>query len=268
MKSQIHTSRPLILIMLLAAMLVSGCVTTTDSGFAREADKDAAVQNYVRLATSYLSQGNYERARKHLDRALELDSSDAGALAAQGLMFQAEGDPDLADESFRQALKSDPGYTRGRVFYGAFLYNRGRYLEARDQFETATRNTGYEDRASVFFNLGRVEERLGNLEAAASAYRRAAELKRGDPDALLAASRVLVELGEFSDASRYYSRLDAMIKRIPKVRHSAESLWTGIRIARHFGQQDQASSLALSLRNRFPDSEEYRQYRSMKSDDS
>jgi type IV pilus assembly protein PilF len=54
------------LCMLVLASLFAGCVTTTDSRFAREEDEDKAVANYVQLATAYLSQGNTDRARKHL----------------------------------------------------------------------------------------------------------------------------------------------------------------------------------------------------------
>ena len=64
---------------LLLVTLLAGCVTVTDSRFAQEEDEDKAVDDYVQLATAYLSQGNYERSRKHLERALELQPDDAGA---------------------------------------------------------------------------------------------------------------------------------------------------------------------------------------------
>ncbi|WP_339806509.1 type IV pilus biogenesis/stability protein PilW [uncultured Marinobacter sp.] len=260
---------PAVLFLLGAWLLVlSGCVTTTDSRFAREADRADAVENYVRLASAYTSQGSFDRARAHLDRALELDSKHAPALAVQGLLYQAEGEPELAERSFQQALSSDNGYTRGRVYYGAFLYNQRNFEGARQQFELASRDTSYEDRGSVFFNLGLTEERLTNTESAVNAYRRASELNRGDPRSLLAVSRVLVQLGEYSEASRYYSRLAGLIQRSPNLTHSPESLLTGIRIARHFREYDQESSLALVLRNQFPDSVEYRQYRALVADDN
>ena len=60
---------------LLVAFLITGCVTTTDSRFSREADRQKAVDNYVQLATAYIGQGNTERARHHLDRALSLSQT-------------------------------------------------------------------------------------------------------------------------------------------------------------------------------------------------
>jgi type IV pilus assembly protein PilF len=111
------------------------------------------------------------------------------------------------------------------------------------------------------------EERLGNLDAAEGAYRRAVELTRGEARTLLSLSRVLVEKGDFTEASRYYSRLQTMIQRNTRLSHSAESLYTGIRIARHFNDRDQEVSLAMLLRNDYSDSLEYQQYRVLIAND-
>jgi len=253
------------LVVVLLAMFVAGCVTNTDSRFAREADRDKAIRNYVQLGTAYIGQDNLDRARHHLDRALELAPNDPGALAAMGLVYRAEGEPELAERSFRNALASDQDYTRGRVYYGAFLYGEGRFEEARDQFLAASRDTAYEDRASVFFNLGLTQERVDNIEGAVTAYRRSVELSRGDARSLLALSRTLVESGEYQTASRHYSRLMTLMERNQNLRHSPESLFTGIRIARHFGDRNRESSLGLQLKNNFPGSVEYQQYRVMTS---
>lgn len=255
-----------VLAVVLLAVAVTGCVTSTDSRFAREADREKAVRNYVELATAYISQDNLDRARNHLDRALEIDSDHPGALAAMGLVYQSEGEPELAERSFKRSLDSDPDYTRGRVYYGAFLYRERQFEKSRDQFLAASRDTDYGERASVFFNLGLTEERVGNLDGAISAYRRASELSRGDARSLLALSRTLVEDGEYQAASRHYSRLTALMQQKRNLRHSPESLITGIRIARHFDDRNRESSLGLLLKNDFPNSVEYQQYRLMTSD--
>ncbi len=248
------------------ALLISGCVTTTDSRFTREADRQAAVENYVKLSTAYLGQGNLERARHHLDRALDLAPDSAKALAVQGLVYHTEGEAELAEKSFREAISSDRNYTRGRVYYGAFLFSEERYADARDQFKVASQDTEYKDRGSVFYNLGLTQERLGELDDAVNSYRRAVELSRGEARSLLALSRVLVEQGNFEAASRYYNRLVTTIQRNPRIKHSAESLYTGIRIARYFSDRNQEASLALLLKNEYPESVEYQQYKVLISD--
>ncbi|MGC8120488.1 type IV pilus biogenesis/stability protein PilW [Marinobacter sp. VGCF2001] len=252
---------------LMAAVVLSGCVTTTDSRFSREADRQKALNNYVQLATAYIGQGNLERARNHLERALEIDADSAPALAARGLVLSAEGEEKLAEKSFREALAADDGYTRGRVYYGAFLYSLERFEDARNQFRTASKDTDYKDRGAVFYNLGLTEERLGSLAGAEAAYRRSVELTRGEARTLLSLSRVLVEQQDYSEASRYYSRLQTMIQRNTRLTHSPESLYTGIRIARHFRDRDQEASLALLLKNEYADSVEYQQYKVLIAND-
>lgn len=241
--------------------MLSGCVTTTDSRFSREADRDKAVSNYVQLATAYIGQGNLDRARHHLDRALEISPDSPQAQAAMGLVYNAENEPELAERNFKRAIAKDGNYTRARVYYGGYLFSHSRFAEARDQYSVASRDTGYRERGAVFYNLGMTEERLGNRPAAEAAYRRSVELTRGEARTLLSLSRVLVEMDDYSAASRYYSRLQTMIQRNPRLTHSPESLFTGIRIARHFEDRDQEVSLMLLLRNEYPNSAEYQQYK-------
>lgn len=254
------------LVLALCMLVAAGCVTSTDSRFQREADREQAIADYVRLATAYIGQGNADRARIHLERAADLAPENASVLSAKGLLYQADSEDELAERSYKAAIASDQGYTRARVYYGAFLYGENRFEEARDQFAGASRDTGYPDRASVFFNLGLCEEVLENHQAAITAYRRSVELSRGDARSLLALSRNLIAAGDYEAAEYYYNRLTDMMQKNTNLRHSPESLITGIRIARHFGDLDREGSFALLLRSDFPNSLEYQQYKVLKAD--
>lgn len=255
------------LFVMLGILALSGCVTTTDSPFAKEADQKKAEQNYVRLGTAYIGQGNYDRARDHLQRALEINPDSPGALSAMGLIYQQEGEPALAEKSFRKALSSDSSYTRGRVFYGAFLFGQARYDDARAQFAKASEDTEYGDRGSVFYNLGRTQEQLAEYEAAAKSYKRAVELSRSNASYLLALSTSLVRLGDYDEAARYYQRLTGLMQRNPGLKHSPDSLLTGLRLAHFYGDKHREASLALLLRNQYPESEQLKQYRALISND-
>lgn len=256
----------LCLVLALSALVTAGCVTSTDSRFQREADKQEAIQNYVRLATAYVGQGNTDRARVHVDRATELAPNDPAVLAAKGLLYQSDSESELAERAYREAISRDSGYTRARVYYGAFLFGKGRFEEARDQFLAASRDTEYSDRASVFFNLGLSQERLDNLDGAVSSYRRSVELSRGEARSLLALSRTLVATDQYDAAARYYSQLMGALQRNTNLRHSPESLITGIRIARYFGNNDREASLGMLLKSDYPSSLEYQQYKVLTSD--
>lgn len=267
MKSSSSTVLIVRLLLVFGLLTLAGCVTTTNSPFAREADQQKAVKNYVRLGTAYISQGNYDRARDHLQRALQLDPDSAGALSAMGLIYQQEGETKLADETFREAIASDSSYTRGRLFYGAFLYGQGRYEDAREQFSRASQDTNFDDRGSIFYNLGRTQDQLGQHDDAVNSYRRAVELTRGNANYLLALSTALVQQGRYDEAQRYYQRLTGMIQRDPKLTHSPDSLLTGLKLAHYYGDQHREASLALLLRNQYPESEQLKQYRALISNE-
>jgi len=262
---KLFVSARFMITLMLMTVLLSGCVTTTDSRFAREADRQKALADYVQLASAYIGQGNFNRARHHLERALEIDSNYSPALAAKGLVFANEGEPELAESNFKRAISTDSKNTRANVYYGAFLYGQGRMEQARDQFARASGDTGYRDRGSVFFNLGMTQEQLNDFPAAISSYRRAAELARGEPRTLLALSRVLLETGDVNAADYHYSRLLTIMQRSDRLQHSSESLLVGVRIARLLDKRDQEASLALMLRNKFPESAELRQYKVLMS---
>ena len=255
--------------LLIASVIVSlaSCVTQRQGAFSSDADEEEAEEAYVRLGLAYIQDENYERARRHLDRALEINDESAPALAAKALISQEQGEYDLAESRFRQALEYDPDYTRGRSHFGVFLYNQKRYEEALEQFRQASKDTDFEDRAGVFVNLGRAADRLGRHAQAAKAYRRAMQLDRGNLRAHLGAVAALVDAGRYDEAGPLFNQLKARIRRSSQASHTPRSLWAGIRIAQHEGDQDEVASLALQLRKRFPDSEEHQKYRSMKTDD-
>ena len=254
-------------LLVMVAVSLPACVSHTEGGFGSDVDREEAEKAYVRLALAYIQDERYARARQHLDRALEINSESAPAIAAKALINQEQGEDDLAEQRFRRALDLDPDYTRGRSHYGVFLYNRQRYEEAFKQFQQASRNTDFEDRAGIFVNMGRSADQLGRYGEAAEAYRRAMQVDRGNPRAHFGAVNALVEAGRYEQARPLFERLKQRIRRSEQVSHTPRSLWAGIRIARRQGDRDEEASLALQLRKRFPNSEEHRKYRSLKADE-
>ncbi|PAU80912.1 type IV pilus biogenesis/stability protein PilW [Halovibrio salipaludis] len=251
---------------LMLCILAAGCVSQRQGTFA-SGDPEKAEEDYVRLGLAYIQNDRYDRARRHLDRALEINEESAPAIAAKALINQEEGEYDLAEERFRRALDLEPEYTRGRSHFGVFLYNRGRYEEALEQFRKASEDTDYDSRAGVFVNLARTASRLERHDEAADAYKRAMQLQRGSTSAHIGAVTSLIDAGRYAEARPLYRQLTMRIERSRELSHTPESLLAGIRLARESGDDRKASGLAEQLRERFPDSEEYQQYRTMVTDE-
>ena len=77
------------------------------------------------------------------------------------------------------------------------------------------------------------------------------------PDAAFEASVLDRLLADF--AGHGYDRVE------PPLIEFEESLLTGIRIAHHLNNRNQEASLALQLKNNFPESVEYQQYKALMS---
>ncbi len=238
---------------------LAACVTTYDGSLARKKDLDKAAEQYVELGLEYIKRDELHRARKHLLRALEINDEDAAAHGALGLIYHQEGEIKLAEKSFEKSIKYDSKFTRGRTYYGAFLFSQNRFEDALKQFKIASEDTAYPGRAQVFANLALCYIKLGNNAEALNAYERTLRLDRNNGRALSGATELLIQMGQFDKAQTYYNALVTMI-RDQGLRHSAQSLWQGIRIARHLGSTEQEKGLAEVLATEFPGSPEYADY--------
>ena len=247
------TLRPALL--LLAASLLAGCVTTgnvdpmkTSKG--REEARDA----YVQLGIGYLQQGETERAKVPLKKALELDSSNADAHAALALVFQIEMEPKLADEHFRKAISQRRDDARLLNNYGSFLFEQKRYQEAMERYTQAAQDNLYPERSRVFENLGLTALQLQQREQAKAYFERSLRLNSRQPRALMEMALLSFDDRQYVPARGYY---ESYLLLAP---HDARSLLLGVRLAKVFEERDNAASLGLQLKRLYPGTPEYQQY--------
>lgn len=236
---------------------LAGCITTHSGGFETKRDPQKAVEYSVEAARSYLQQENYEAAKRHLKNALEIDERNPEVHETMAQVFWRTGEMEQADEHFKRALSADGSNSRIRNNYAAFLYSQKRYRDAEEQLVKVTADLMYERRADAFINLGRVQVKLKNYAAAKDTLERALLMQRNNPETVFSLAEVYYQLGEFDKAQQYYA---AFRQQVPT--QSAESLWLGIRLAAKSRDNDTMASYALALKNLFPRSEEYNEYKS------
>ncbi|MCP5161731.1 MAG: type IV pilus biogenesis/stability protein PilW [Hahellaceae bacterium] len=246
----------------LAVMFLSACVTETTSSFKPKENQGEALSLYIQLGLAYIQKQDTDRARMHLTRALEIDPDSAGAHAGFGLLYQREGEPALAEKSFQHSLRSDPGYTRGRTYYAAFLYSKKEYAKALDQLTVASQDTEYDGRAQVFVNIARCAVRLKDNDRALKAFEKATLLDRSLVGTIVDLIEVQLDMQEYDEAQRLYARMQNYIKH-GAMTHSPRSLLAGARLAMHYKKPDQVASLGLVLKNLYPNSPEYKQYKAL-----
>ncbi|PLW70216.1 type IV pilus biogenesis/stability protein PilW [Pseudohalioglobus lutimaris] len=237
------------------ALLLSACVTTTDSVFTEKADPGVALERRVELARQYIGEGNWDNAKRNLRLAYEIDPNNAEVHEAFALVYQSTGEFELAEESYRTAIRLDRKFSRARNNYAAFLYSQQRYDEAAEQLEYVVKDSLYKARPRAFVNLGLCRVQLFDSLAAEEAFRRALTMDRTNSIALLELAQLRYDAGDIKTAEQYYDTYRTVVRQ-----QSARGLWLGIRLARETGDRDAEGSYALALSNLYPKSAEYEAY--------
>lgn len=232
----------------LMLVLASGCVTTTTGP--EPASPDVQLQAHLNLARGYLEQRSWNRAREPLERAIRIDSRSAEAYALMGVMYQGQKEPELADDAYRRALRYDPQHVLALNNYATFLYGQERYQEAAEKLRVLVRNPDYRERPRAYESLGLTELKVGNPGPARDAFQRALSFNEVLPRSSLELAKMAFDEGDYRTAGEYYDMFRSRARQTPG------SLCLGIRLARLTGNEDQAASYALALRNLYPSSEE------------
>jgi type IV pilus assembly protein PilF len=246
----------------LACGVLAACVTETSGGFGGAVSRDAALADYLQLASAYLGSGDLRNARRHLDNADKLDPNNSEAAAIRGLVYSREGENALADESFRRALRLDSGNSPARNNYAAFLFAQARYQDAYDQLQQVVADTAYAQRPRAFENLGVAALRLNDTAQAEAAFERALELDAALTRASLELTGINLDQGQLLQARQYYRNYLAQMQRQARER-DARGLWQGIRLEAALGNNDNVLTYGALLEAGFSTSPEYALYQQL-----
>lgn len=236
-------------------VLLGGCVTEMP-GDAKGKRTEKAVQTRIEAGNSYLADGNRELARRQFVDAIKMDASAAEAYLGVAQVHQANREFSEADANFKKALgkRAFNGKSAIQFAYGQFLFERTQYKDAIKYFELAGKDYDYGKRPLAIYFHGRCLVELAQPEKASEQFQHAVNLREdfGEP---------YLEMALLAYTARDYSRADEHYQQFIKYsRHSARSLWLGIRLARTLGQDDRQASYALQLKNMYGQSQEYLDY--------
>jgi tetratricopeptide (TPR) repeat protein len=194
---------------LLAAVLFSkGEIETASKhigiSVAKRPDNAAAQLLAARIARSA---GDFDGALSHLDRVIAIaPQRDAFLEKARTLdqasLHQADLRPQ-AREAWRAILEVIPNNLEAAARLGRLAFEDGDYVIAASMLERAVAG---EVPPSVWFDLGLVRQDLHDREGAATAYRKAIELKPDYAEAALNLGVVLQESGDLERAMRAYAQ--------------------------------------------------------------
>lgn len=244
----------------LLVLALSGCTVFSPSSGSTARVDQSALAAYTKLGMQYLQAGDTASAKESLQRASLSDPSYAPALNGLALTFQVENEAELADSYFQKATKADPNSAMIFNNYGAFLFSQRRYQEACAALSRSTEDPFYTQRAQAFENLGRCYRLIDRPDAAEFVLKRAISLSPDRTSAHIELADLYLIQSKQALAADHFAvfqnQLDA-----GEAQHFAKSLWVGVRLARLSNNPAKAVSYALLLRNLYPSSEEYKNYK-------
>ena len=239
----------------LFSLFLTSCVTENSGSNHRKVDSEKALELHNQLAAGYVKNKNRESARLHLKKAFAINKKSPEATLTLAELYQLEGEMSLAEDTFRQAIRLKRNFSDAQNAFGVFLYTQKRYEESLEQFEKAAADLDYKARAEALVNVGRNSVMLGNNARARAAFEHASILDKRMSIPYLELADIHFQSQEFAQAKRY---LDTYMNR---EQPNARALYLAIRLERIFGNKDKEASHALSLKNYFPYSKEYLEYK-------
>ena len=239
-----------------ACLLLTACVTETNSDLMKKKDKDRYIQNSVTAALEYLQMGDTKNAFRHLNNAMEADAKSAEAHNAMALLHRSMQDEKNEEKHFKLAIRYNPKLSKARNNYAVFLFQRERYKDALFQLDKASKDPSYDSRGLAFENMGRAYLGLKDLAQAEASFKEALRIDSNMVRSYLELAQINFDRGDLKQANQYIQQYGSV------GRHTARSLWLGIQIERKLGNKDALASYELALRNIFADSAEYKAYKS------
>ena len=204
----------------------------------------------LRLGVAYMQNGQLDKALEKLERARMAKKDHPQVYNAFGLLYRQMGQDDVAEKHFLTALNLDPDNSSVINNYGLLLCQNDRFDEAEEKFMKAAENPLYQTPEIALTNAGTCAMENHETAKAETFFQMALRHNVNIAPALIQMSEISFDKGDYYSARKYLERFIEINDHTPK------SLWLGVQIEQELGNRDSASSYALLLRNKFPDTEE------------
>src|SRR5690554_2287368 len=240
--------------------LLTACASVTEikKPYADKVSKEKEVESRVRIALIHLEENRTSDAISEHETAMNVDPRSARVHEVLALELERVTDYKRAERHFRDMMRYDSSYTRGRANYGYYLMRRGEYAKAYQQLERVVEDIYYPQRAVAYQQMATCSEMLGNKEQMLSNYQKAIAIDGDYAPPLLELAKVEFDNANYPDAQQYFDRYRNKVDRA-----SADALLLGIKLARVFQDKDSEASFVMALKNLYPRSQEYLDYLDM-----
>ncbi len=250
---------------LMLLVFISAC-TTTNSSFTtpystantttsdEDYNREKAASTRLTLGLRYLAQGDYEKAKFNLDKAIAHYPESENVQRGLAWYYEQVNEIALAKKFYRHALKINNKNPSLLNQYGVFLCRQGQIEESLKMFDASVKIITNKDVSSTYENAATCNLMAGNSELAEVLYRKALNHNPEQRDSLLGMASMEYKKGRYERSRSYLNRFEKVSQ------HNSRSLWIAIKTASRLHDMNSVASYAIKLEQRFPDSQETELY--------
>ena len=172
--------------------------------------KDEA-QSYTMLSTCNHLAGNTDKSEDYILKAAALSPNDANVNLTAGQIFMQKQDFEVALPYLKKAVELEPSNTRSIRNLAQIYYDMGQLEKSIQTYEVAIdKETDREVKADLYFNLGILYNKVGNLEEAEYHFTNALDENPDDVEAVMGMAQVFENAEKWRKAEKFYRELIAI----------------------------------------------------------
>ena len=173
--------------------------------------KPDEAQSYIMLSTCNHNAGNTDKSEDYILKAVALSPDDATVNVTAGQIFMQKQDFEAALPYVKKAVELEPSNTKSIRNLAQIYYDTGQLEESIQTYEIAIdKETDREVKADLYFNLGILYNRAGNLEEAEYNFTNSLDENPDDIEAVMGMAQVFENAEKWRKAEKFYRELIAI----------------------------------------------------------
>ena len=173
--------------------------------------KPDEAKSYTMLATCNHMAGNTDKSENYILKAVALSPDDADVNLTAGQIFMQKQDYEVALPYLKKAVELEPSNTKSIRNLAQIYYDMGQLDKSIQTYEVAIdKETDREVKADLYFNLGILYNKVGNLEEAEYHFTNALDENPDDVEAVMGMAQVFENAEKWRKAEKFYRELIAI----------------------------------------------------------
>ena len=173
--------------------------------------KTDEAQTYTMLSTCNHLAGNTDKSENYILKAVELSPNDANVNLTAGQIFMQKQEFETALPYVKKAVELEPSNTKSIRNLAQIYYDIGKFEESIQTYEVAiNKEMDHKVKADLYFNLGILYNRIGNLEEAEYNFTNSLDENPDDIEAVMGMAQVFENAEKWRKAEKFYRELIAI----------------------------------------------------------